>query len=88
VIVTGCGFGETQAEPGLGEMEVPGLFFQRPARSSGGSAVLAIHPVRGVEGEKPGRCRSSKGAEFVATLSGTSPAESTAGRGCDLCVSR
>lgn len=52
----------------------------------GASAVLAIHPVRGVEGEKPDRPRSSKGAEFVATLSGTSGAESTAGLGCDLCL--
>lgn len=86
VIVTGYGFGESLAELGLGGMEVPGLFFQRPARSSGGSAVLAIYPVRGVEGEKPDRPRSSKGAEFVTTLSGTSAAESTASLGCDLCL--
>lgn len=88
VIVTGYGFREPQADPGLGEMEVPGLFFQRPARSSGGSVVLARHPVRGVEGAKPDRCRSSRGAEVVTAVSGTPPAESTAGPGCDLCISR
>lgn len=69
-------------------MELPGLFFQRLARSSGCSAVLTINNIRQVEGKIILKFRSSKGAEFVATFSGTSPAESTAGQSCDLCVSK
>lgn len=61
MIVTGYGFEESPAYPGLGEMEVPGLFFQRPAPSSGrgaaGAAVLTIRPVRGAEGGKDRKAR-------------------------------
>nr|KAF6438061.1 hypothetical protein HJG59_008751 [Molossus molossus] len=67
-------------------MEIPWLFFPTSTRSSGCWTALLIHDIRQVEAKQG--FRSSEGGEFVATFSGTSPAESTAGQGCDLCVSK